>query len=220
MSTYYEQPQADHHHSVNPLYYVTFTTFTLLASFILFQGFNTTDTVNTISLLAGFLTIFAGVYLLNLSRDDPEGHKLGIRQGDEQGAYHEVDGIPTDGLAGISTRLSMQARRSSEMGRHSRTNSWNLSSPVEGRMRKGRASQDHLMYDIEANGDSRFGLGELAEDSDEDTSSGNKRTSFDEVNGSRQVSMPGASAQGPPRRSNTMEKERVRAGGKSFDGLR
>ncbi|KAG9948457.1 DUF803-domain-containing protein, partial [Aureobasidium melanogenum] len=41
---------------VNPLYYVTFTTCTLVASFILFQGFNTSDAVNTISLLCGFLT--------------------------------------------------------------------------------------------------------------------------------------------------------------------
>lgn len=97
--------------SVNPLYYVTFTTCTLTASFILFQGFNTTDAVNTISLLCGFLVIFTGVYILNLSRDDPEGIKH------MQGAVHskrEVDGIPTDGFAGPLTRRSMQLRRSSE----------------------------------------------------------------------------------------------------------
>ena len=57
-------------HSVNPLYYVTFTTAVLSASFILFQGFNTTDRVNTVSLLSGFLIIFTGVYLLNLSQND------------------------------------------------------------------------------------------------------------------------------------------------------
>lgn len=53
---------------VNPIYYVFFTTATITASAILFQGFNTTDGVNTISLLCGFLVIFMGVYLLNISR--------------------------------------------------------------------------------------------------------------------------------------------------------
>ena len=39
---------------VNPLCYVTFTTFTLAASFILFKGFNTSSAVDIISLLIGF----------------------------------------------------------------------------------------------------------------------------------------------------------------------
>ncbi|KZF19736.1 DUF803 domain membrane protein [Xylona heveae TC161] len=91
---------------VNPLYYVTFTTATLCASFILFKGFNTTDAVNTISLLCGFLVIFTGVYLLNLSRGDPDGHKL------LNGKIE--DGVPTDGIAGLQTRRSMQSRRSLE----------------------------------------------------------------------------------------------------------
>lgn len=55
---------------VNPLYYVSFTSCTLTASFILFQGFNTTKTADIISLLLGFVTTFLGVYLLNLSRSD------------------------------------------------------------------------------------------------------------------------------------------------------
>ena len=89
---------------VNPLYYVTFTTATLCASFILFRGFNTTDAVNTLSLLSGFLVIFSGVYLLNLSRDDPDGHNY--LNGNLS------DGVPTDGLTGLQTRHSMQVRRS------------------------------------------------------------------------------------------------------------
>lgn len=162
--------------SVNPLYYVTFTTFTLIASFILFQGFNTVDASNTISLLCGFLTIFAGVYLLNLSREDPNGSKLGITSGsgDEgRGRYSEVDGIPTDGLTGLQTRLSMQSRRSGDDG-HRRSNSWGMRSPIVQSKGGSRAtSGEHMMhsYDIEANN-----LGDLAEDSDEDGA--NKRTSF------------------------------------------
>lgn len=50
------------------MYYVGFSTSTLVASLILFQGFNTTDATNTVSLLSGFIVTFLGVHLLNLSR--------------------------------------------------------------------------------------------------------------------------------------------------------
>ena len=149
---------------VNPLYYVTFTTATLCASFILFQGFNTTDAVNTISLLCGFLTIFTGVYLLNLSRKDPDGtHMNGKVVGD--------DGIPTDALAGFSTRRSMQARRSFDPHRRSGS----LGS--FGHMRSVSAESAGLMhnYDVEHNA---FGLSDLRESPEEDnTPSGSRRPS-------------------------------------------
>ncbi|CCX35450.1 Putative uncharacterized protein [Taphrina deformans PYCC 5710] len=95
---------------VNPLYYVTFTTATLLASFILFRGFNTSNAVNTISLLAGFLVIFSGVYLLNVSRMDSNGRSGSGNKG--------LDGIPMDnGIASLQTRRSLQLRRSSQADR-------------------------------------------------------------------------------------------------------
>lgn len=50
------------------MYYVGFSSCTILASLILFQGFNTTDGTNTVSLLAGFVVTFLGVHLLNISR--------------------------------------------------------------------------------------------------------------------------------------------------------
>ncbi|KAI9675654.1 MAG: hypothetical protein M1817_001021 [Caeruleum heppii] len=143
---------------VNPVYYVTFTTATLCASFILFQGFNTADAVNTISLLCGFLVIFTGVYLLNLSRGDPDGTRL------LNGKISE--GVPTDGIAGIQTRRSMQARRSSiESGRHS-----------NGSLSFGRSDRDGLIhaYDEENGG---FRLTELEEE--EDSDDGGKHASFE-----------------------------------------
>lgn len=92
---------------VNPLYYVTFTTCTLAASFILFQGFNTTSAINIISLLIGFLVIFSGVYLLNISRKDNEGHSR------ELFGVHDGKGMaPLDnGVGGFSMRRSMQINR-------------------------------------------------------------------------------------------------------------
>lgn len=151
---------------VNPLYYVTFTTCTLIASFLLFQGFNTTAAVNTISLLCGFLIIFSGVYLLNLSRDDPDGRSaLG---------NNFSDGPPSDAISGFPTRRSMQARRSTDSG---------FRSPFLGQHSGSRTSlgdRRGLMSDYDA--ENQFELGDLAEDSDEG-SSGGKRTSFDEEMG-------------------------------------
>ncbi|KAF7316459.1 hypothetical protein MIND_00164900 [Mycena indigotica] len=52
---------------VNPLYYVGFCTATIVASLILFKGFNTTSPANTISLLCGFIITFLGVHILNIA---------------------------------------------------------------------------------------------------------------------------------------------------------
>ncbi|KAL1957510.1 hypothetical protein VTO42DRAFT_5973 [Malbranchea cinnamomea] len=143
---------------VNPLYYVTFTTATLCASFILFQGFNTTDTVNTISLLCGFLVIFSGVYLLNLSRTDPDGRAT-------LGKVDDEDGVPTDGIAGIQTRRSIQSRRSMDPHRRSSSSVGFFAGPSdrEGLMRS---------YDVEAGA---FGLTDLAEESDNEPTSNDSR---------------------------------------------
>lgn len=102
-----------------------------------------------ISLLSGFLVIFTGVYLLNLSQHDPNGQKL-LRGKAE-------DGIPTDGIAGLQTRLSMQAGRSLEAHRFS-----SGSASVSGH--DDREGLIHS-YDEENGG---FRLTELTEESDEE----------------------------------------------------
>lgn len=96
---------------MSPVYYVTFTTAVLTASFILFQGFNTTDGVSIISLLCGFMIIFSGVYLLNLSEQYPCGRGISTGRGEHS--------LPTDGITGIQTRLSMQSYRSLDPRRES-----------------------------------------------------------------------------------------------------
>lgn len=136
--------------SVSPVYYVTFTVSVLTASFILFQGFNTTSHINTISLLCGFLIIFSGVYLLNLADKDPDGHTL-LHGRTESG------GIPTDGIASLQTRLSMQSQRRSQDPRRLSQGSINFSSPATPR--------DRLMhcFDVENGG---FALSDLPEEDD------------------------------------------------------
>jgi len=128
---------------------VAFTTATLCASFILYGGFNTSDAVNTISLLSGFLVIFTGVYLLNLSRGDPDGRRM--MNGEPR------DGIATDIISSIQTRRSMQARRSLDPHRLSLGSAYGRAGDREGLIRA---------YDEEEN--TGFGLTDLAEDSDDD----------------------------------------------------
>ncbi|EGX89148.1 DUF803 domain membrane protein [Cordyceps militaris CM01] len=132
---------------VNPLYYVTFTTATLCASFILFSGFNTTDPVNTVSLLCGFLIIFAGVYLLNLSRGDPNGQKIA-------GAHTGYDATPTDMVSSFQTRRSMQARRSGDPSRHS--------------ISSAHGDRDGLIRAYDEEEAAGFGLTDLTEESEDE----------------------------------------------------
>ena len=111
---------------VNPIYYVGFTTCTIVASAILFQGFNTTGGVNTILLLCGFLIIFMGVYLLNISRQpEPPHHPTSLEAGlmseydpdqlqSQSQLYSQANGSPQD------PRMSMSGRYSHESG----ANNW------------------------------------------------------------------------------------------------
>ena len=159
---------------MNPLYYVTFTTATILASFILFQGFGTTGTVNTISLLCGFLVIFTGVYLLNLSREDPEGHK--------HLPTTSENGVPTDGMSSIQTRHSLQLRRSIDGGHYRSRSSGSISfaRPNDRERLINSYEPDH----------GQFGLDDLAEESDDEMEG--KRTSFDKpkANGQKSPRLP------------------------------
>ncbi|KAH8102237.1 DUF803-domain-containing protein [Cristinia sonorae] len=81
---------------VNPMYYVGFSTATIVASVILFQGFNTDDPANSISLLAGFAITFLGVHLLEISR--------------KPDSVHPHNGALESGL--MNPRLSIQGRMS------------------------------------------------------------------------------------------------------------
>ena len=108
------------------------------------------------------MVIFTGVYLLNLSRGDPDGQKL--LNG------HISDGVPTDGITGLQTRRSMQLRRSTDASRAS-TGSAGFGS---------RGERGVLMHSFEEN-NVGLGLEDLAEDSDEDR--GLRRSSVNGMNG-------------------------------------
>ncbi|PPR01055.1 hypothetical protein CVT24_000594 [Panaeolus cyanescens] len=115
---------------VNPMYYVGFSSATIVASLILFQGFNTTDASNTFSLLAGFITTFLGVHLLNLSRQpEPplDGHQ--VLEGGLMNPRLSLQGrMSIDGWNGPGERGGMDVHMSGmgasgRAGRHGRQSS-------------------------------------------------------------------------------------------------
>ena len=91
--------------SVSPIYYVTFTTAVLTASFILFQGFNMTNPIETARLLCGFMIIFFGVYMLNFPSKDVESYEFQVLTGST---------VPVPDSPGLArTRFSTQGLRPS-----------------------------------------------------------------------------------------------------------
>ncbi|KAJ2704364.1 hypothetical protein H4R19_005245, partial [Coemansia spiralis] len=58
---------------VTPIYYVFFTSATILASVALFQGFTDSTNKELASLFCGFITIFIGVFLLNSTKSGCSG---------------------------------------------------------------------------------------------------------------------------------------------------
>ncbi|KAI8819830.1 magnesium transporter [Fimicolochytrium jonesii] len=61
---------------VTPIYYVFFSTATIIASILLFQGFEDASGRDVVSMFCGFLTIFVGVFQLN-SHKPSSGHSGG-----------------------------------------------------------------------------------------------------------------------------------------------
>lgn len=65
---------------VTPIYYVFFTTATIIASVALFQGFDGSDPHQVVSALCGFLIIFLGVYLLCIPNESPKNSSKYLQQ--------------------------------------------------------------------------------------------------------------------------------------------
>ncbi|XP_044498762.1 probable magnesium transporter NIPA2 [Mangifera indica] len=54
---------------ISPVYYVTFTTLTILASMIMFKDWDSQNASQIVTQLCGFVTIVAGTFLLHRTRD-------------------------------------------------------------------------------------------------------------------------------------------------------
>jgi len=181
---------------VNPIYYVMFTTSTILASFLLFRGFNTSGPAAAVSLLGGFIVIFMGVYLLNLNRIiDPytqqprmslvtgEGiagtgrlseHRERLLSG-ENGMFHPRLSMSAGGhVRNMSAGMSRSSLSLGGGGSKRGASIFDASSPVLGRgngtgsgRHSRRDSANSVLFSAYDHQES-VGLTQLNEDSDED----------------------------------------------------
>ncbi|KAI0065287.1 DUF803-domain-containing protein [Artomyces pyxidatus] len=102
---------------VNTMYYVGFSTTTIVASLILFHGFNTEDPSTDLSLLAGFIVTFLGIHLLEVSRQSQSKTALSAYSALESGVVvprvflhrTSVDRPSTISAVGHARRTSRQS---------------------------------------------------------------------------------------------------------------
>ncbi|EPQ27507.1 uncharacterized protein PFL1_05045 [Pseudozyma flocculosa PF-1] len=190
---------------VNPIYYVTFTTSTLLASFLLFRGFNTSGAAPAVSLLGGFLVIFAGVYLLNLNRlIDPvtQQPRMSLMTGEGTTRYseHQERLLAEHGRS----RHSLGGGGGGGSNRASFSGGHGVSAPrrssVYGNHHHGRrdSAGSSVLFNAYEN-EEALGLTRLDEDSDEATSASSPMLRQGTPNGKPHASFNGA----PPRRVRT-----------------
>lgn len=78
------------------MYSVCFTTATVIASLLLYRGFNTDDVTNIASLLTGFAVTFIGIHVLGLSQKPEKGTKPSHEEYalvDQEGRHSEGSGV-------------------------------------------------------------------------------------------------------------------------------
>ncbi|KAI9319320.1 magnesium transporter [Dichotomocladium elegans] len=95
---------------VNPIYFVCFTTATITASTILFQGFNVDSPVYVISLMSGFVVIFTGVYLLDSIARGAGATPVYGQNEDEQSLLRDVGLEDAVGLSSLHDESDSEDR--------------------------------------------------------------------------------------------------------------
>jgi len=159
------------------MYYVGFSSATIVASLILFQGFNTTDGTNTVSLLMGFIVTFLGVHLLNISRIPPPPIDANGHSALEGGLLNprlSLQGrMSLDGWNGVASERTDLVGAGARSHHHRRNSSSVFRSPHTGGA-GGRAETLFNAFDATEGPESvglrelREELGALEEESDDD----------------------------------------------------
>ena len=82
---------------VTPIYYVMFTTFTIVASAILYKEWAQLDAKDSLGSICGFLTIICGVFLLHASLHSLSADRRALPNGETNTLMSEIyDGNPSD----------------------------------------------------------------------------------------------------------------------------
>ncbi|XP_010272562.1 PREDICTED: probable magnesium transporter NIPA4 [Nelumbo nucifera] len=81
---------------VSPIYYVMFTSLTILASVIMFKDWDRQNPTQIVTEMCGFVTILSGTFLLHKTKDMAEG--LSTSLSFRLGKYTEEDGFDSEGI--------------------------------------------------------------------------------------------------------------------------
>ncbi|ESW20544.1 hypothetical protein PHAVU_006G218000 [Phaseolus vulgaris] len=83
---------------VSPIYYVMFTTFTIVASVIMFKDWDRQSPTQVITEICGFVTILSGTFLLHKTKDMADGLQTSISirlpKHSEEDGFDGGEGIP------------------------------------------------------------------------------------------------------------------------------
>ncbi|XP_022957533.1 probable magnesium transporter NIPA4 isoform X1 [Cucurbita moschata] len=83
---------------VSPIYYVMFTSLTILASVIMFKDWDRQSPTQVITELCGFVTILSGTFLLHKTKDMVDGAStsspIRLAKHVEEDGYNGLEGIP------------------------------------------------------------------------------------------------------------------------------
>lgn len=83
---------------VSPIYYVMFTTLTILASVIMFKDWDGQNASQIVTEICGFVTILSGTFLLHKTKDMVEGSSqslsLRLPKHEEEDGVLDHEGIP------------------------------------------------------------------------------------------------------------------------------
>lgn len=78
---------------VSPIYYVMFTSFTILASVIMFKDWDRQNPTQIVTEMCGFVTILSGTFLLHKTKDMVDGSLRLPKHNDEEDGFGQ-EGIP------------------------------------------------------------------------------------------------------------------------------
>ncbi|KAJ7968013.1 Protein of unknown function (DUF803) [Quillaja saponaria] len=81
---------------VSPIYYVMFTSLTILASVIMFKDWDRQSPTQVVTEMCGFVTILSGTFLLHKTKDMADGTQTSVRLGkhSEEDGFGDAEGIP------------------------------------------------------------------------------------------------------------------------------
>ncbi|KAL8160749.1 hypothetical protein V2J09_002286 [Rumex salicifolius] len=99
---------------VSPIYYVMFTTFTIVASVIMFKDWDRQNPTQIVTEMCGFATILSGTFLLHKTKDMADGlttsSSMKFSKLVEENDFEDLEGVPLRRLDPSKNGITRQAQ--------------------------------------------------------------------------------------------------------------